>query len=163
MVMDMLSFAQWLETFGLRGPVHIRWVWPALEAVHFLGLALLLGPVLMLDLRMLGVAKQLPAGPLHKFVPCSLAGFGLALITGVCFILGRPTNYVDNIFLYLKIPALLLAGINAGLFYLTRTNQRVQTLGPGEDAPLVAKLFAGASIFLWFSVIALGRMIGIYG
>jgi hypothetical protein len=159
----MLSFAQWLESAGLRTVMHIRWMWPTLEAIHFLGLALLLGPVLMLDLRMLGVAKQFPAGPLHKFVPWSLAGFGLALITGVSFILGRPTNYVDNIFLYLKIPALLLAGTNALLFYLTRTNQRVDLLGPGEDAPLAAKIFAGASMFLWFSVIALGRMIGIYG
>ena len=161
--MNMLSFAEWLESFGLRGPVHIPWVWPALEAVHFLGLVLLLGPVLMLDLRMLGVAKQLPAGPLHKFVPWSLAGFGLALTTGLLFIFGRATNYVDNMFLYLKIPALFLAGLNALLFYLTKTNQRVVALGPGEDAPIVAKVFAGASILLWLSVIFLGRMIGIYG
>ena len=78
---------------------------------------------------MLGVAKQLPTGPLHKFVPWSFAGLALALITGVCFILGRPTNYVDNWFLYLKLPALFLAGLNALLFYLTKTNQRVQALG----------------------------------
>jgi Family of unknown function (DUF6644) len=159
----MLTFANWLESWHLRSVMHMWYMWPTLEAIHFLGLALLLGPVLLLDLRMLGMAKQLPAGPLHKFVPWSLAGFGLVLITGISFIMGRPTNYVGNIFLYLKLPTILLAGINALLFYLTKTNQRVQALGPGEDAPLVAKVFAGASLFLWFSVIALGRMIGIYG
>jgi hypothetical protein len=160
--MDFLqSFAFWLETTRLHPVMHYPWVWPTLEAIHFIGITLLLGPVLLLDLRMLGVAKQLPVGPLHRLVPWALFGFVLALITGTCFIIGSATAYLGNTALYLKIPAILLAGVNALAFYVTRTYRKVQDLGPGDDAPAPAKAIAFVSLFLWFSVITLGRMIGI--
>ena len=60
------SFAVWLKTTGLNAfVVHYSWVWPASETLHFIGLAMLLGVVGLLDLRLLGLAKRLPVAPLH--------------------------------------------------------------------------------------------------
>ncbi|HEY4580658.1 MAG TPA: DUF6644 family protein [Candidatus Acidoferrales bacterium] len=160
----ILSFAKWLETTTLHPVMHYRGVWPTLEAFHFVGLMLLLGTVLLLDLRMLGVAKQLPLGSLHQLVlPWALAGFGVSLITGICFIIGFATDYVGNIAFYLKLGALLLLGINALIFYVTPIHREVAAVAPGEDAPAAAKMIATISVFLWFSVIALGRLIAFVG
>ena len=156
------SFALWLESTRLHPVMTYPWVWPTLEAIHFFGLALLLGAIIPLDLRMLGMAKQLPLGPLHQLaLPWAITGFALSLITGGLFIVGHATSYVGNTALYLKLGALLLTGVNVLVFYLT-SFRKAEAVGPGEDAPLPAKMVAAASLFLWFSVITLGRMIGIY-
>jgi hypothetical protein len=55
--------------------------------------------------------------------------------------------------------ALLLLGLNLAAFYLTDAFRSVEQLGPGENAPRLAKLFAATSLVLWFAVIALGRYI----
>jgi hypothetical protein len=68
---------------------------------------------------------------------------------------------VDNLMFQLKLLALLLAGLNVLLFYLT-VFRKVEALGPGEDAPPLAKLIAGSSLFLWFAVICFGRYIALY-
>ena len=105
--------------------------------------------------------KQLPVGPLHRLVRWSITGFAVVLVTGTCFILGNVTAYLGNYFLYLKLPAILLAGVNALVFYLTPTYGKVAVLGPGQDAPAPASTIAVVSLFLWFSITFLGRMTGI--
>ena len=158
----LLSFATWLESTRFSEAMTYRGVWPTVEAIHFLGLTLLLGTVVFLDLRMLGVAKQLPLGPLHQLVlPWALTGFGIMLITGTLLTVGMATNYVGNWAFYLKVFAMLLAGVNALAFYLT-VSREVEALGPGQDAPPLAKMIAGASMFLWFSVLTFGRFISLY-
>ena len=51
------------------------WVWPACETLHFVGLALVIGNVGLLDLRLLGVEKRLPVAPLSRFVRWAILGF----------------------------------------------------------------------------------------
>jgi len=153
------SFASWLENVGFFAFAHLRAVWPTLEALHFVGLALLLGSVLLLDLRMLGVAKQLPCGPVHRLtLRWAFVGFSIMAVTGFLLMAGKATAYlVDNVAFYLKLLGILLAGVNALVFYSTAAFRAVETLGPGEDAPPLAKAVAGASMFLWLSVITFGR------
>lgn len=131
------------------------WVWPTLEALHFLGLTLLLGAVGVLNLRVLGFLKQLPVRPLHRFIPWGMAGLGINTVTGVLFFLGMPFFYVYNIDFQFKIFAVVLAG--AILLLYTAGVHDCEQLGPGEDAPPVAKIFAGSSILLWVAVIVAGR------
>jgi hypothetical protein len=57
----------------------------------------------------------------------------------------------------------LLAGINVLLFYVTGTSRTVEALGPGDDAPLSAKLIAAASLFFWVGVMFWGRMLPFIG
>ena len=136
-----------------------KYWWAFLMDMHFIGLALLMGVVAVLDLRILGFAKQIPARPLLRLVPWGLAGFGLNVLTGVLAFIGMPDTYAFDIAFWLKILAILLLGLNAAAFYLTDVFQTVEGLKPGEDGTPLAKFIAGTSFVLWFAVIVLGRYI----
>jgi hypothetical protein len=142
--------------------VQLQWVWPVLEILHFVGMAMLIGTVFTLDLRMLGFGKGFPIAPLEKLIPWGIAGFALNAISGYMFIAGWPEGpaaYLNNPALEWKIGFILVGGLNALLFHFTGISRKTEVLGANEDAPLSAKLVAAASIFLWVGVIYLGRMI----
>lgn len=139
-----------------------KWWWAFMMDLHFIGLALLIGTVGILNVRILGFAKPLPIAPLHRLMPWGMAGFGINTLTGVLAFIGMPTYYTFDAAFWLKILALLLLGLNAAAFYLTNAFQSVEHLGPGEDAPPLAKFIAATSLVLWFAVIALGRYIQPY-
>jgi len=134
-----------------------HWVWPVLETLHFLGLILTVAIVATLNLRLLGFLKQMPVAPLHRLLPWAIGGFVVNVITGVLFFVGMPYFYVANISLHIKMLAILLAGGSLLLFYCTGAFRDWQHLGPGEDAPWLAKFVATSTTFLWFVVIILGR------
>jgi uncharacterized membrane protein len=136
-----------------------KWWWAFMMDLHFIGLALLVGTVGILNLRILGFAKQLPVAPLHRLTPWAMGAFGINALTGILAFIGMPNYYTFDVAFWLKILALLILGLNVAAFYLTDAFHSVEHLGPGEDAPLLAKLFAATSLVLWFAVIALGRYI----
>jgi uncharacterized membrane protein len=135
------------------------WIWPLLEDLHFFGLILLLASIGALNLRILGFFKRLPVGPLHRFIPWGLAGFGLNIVTGFLFFIGMPNFYAVNFVFQLKILTILLAGANLLLFNCTSAFRSLALLGPGDEAPRFAKLVAATAIILWIAVIVLGRYI----
>jgi uncharacterized membrane protein len=139
-----------------------KWWWAFIMDLHFIGLALLIGTVGLLNLRVLGFLKRLPAAPLHGLMPWAMAGFGINLLTGLLAYIGMPGYYTFNIAFWLKILAILLVGLNLAVFYLTDVFPTVEHLGAGEDAPVFAKFLAGTTLFLWFAVITLGRYIQSY-
>src|SRR5918912_1889805 len=120
-------FATWLHSTKLSWAVAggIPWIWPLCETLHFMGLALLMGAVSVLDLRMLGMAKELPLGPLQKLMPWAIAGFTINLITGFLFFAGDPFQYIHNIAFFFKLLFIALAGVNVILFYVTGLYRRV--------------------------------------
>ena len=73
--------------------VNSPWVWPASETVHFLGLSLSFGVLLAINLRILGVMKQVPFADVHRLLPWGMLGFGANLITGMLFFVGQPGQY----------------------------------------------------------------------
>lgn len=144
-----------------------RWLWPLCEVVHFVGLSLLVGIVAIFDLRLLGVAKRLPVGPLLRLMPWAVLGFILCLCSGLVFVTGLWANVkmhpyealqVD-LYLQLKLIFLLIAGLNVLVFYLTGMARASEGLGPGDDAPALAKFIAASSLFLWVGVVYWGRLI----
>ena len=146
------AFSNWLKTTHLSAFVtHYAWVWPASETLHFIGLAMLIGVVGLMDLRLLGMAKRLPFAPLHKLLPFGIAGFSICLGTGTLFFAGDPFQYIHNPVFWYKILFIVLAGANVLVFYASGV------------APLGAKLIAGASLFLWIGVMYLGRMLPFLG
>jgi len=100
-------------------------------------------------------------------IPWGVFGFVLCLATGLLFITGIYANvnihpYVvltSDVFLQLKLFFVVLAGANLLLFYVTGMSKAVDRLEAGEDAPLLAKFFAGASLFLWIAVMYFARLI----
>lgn len=139
-----------------------KYWWAFLMDMHFIGLALLVGAIGVFDLRILGVAKGLPMAPLQRLVPWAVLGFCINLVTGSLAFIGMPLTYTYDAAFWLKMLAILLAGINVAAFYLTGTFVRVRQTAAGEEAPRLAKFIAAGSLFLWFAVIVLGRYIAFF-
>ena len=97
--------------------VNSPWAWPAAEAVHFLGLSLSFGVLLAVNLRILGVMRQVPFADVHRLLPWGMLGFGANLITGMLFFIGQPRQYIDSAPFYWKVVFLMIAGAN--FLYLT--------------------------------------------
>ena len=143
------------------------WAWPVCETVHFFGLALLVGIVGMFDLRVLGFAKGLPMAPLRRLLPWGVLGFIMCVVTGFLFVGGMYANVeihpyvilVHDGYLQLKLVFIALAGLNLLAFYLTGMSDAVDNLKAGDDAPPLAKVICGLSLFLWFGVVYWGRLI----
>jgi hypothetical protein len=159
------TFSTWLQGTTLSWAVAggVPWIWPLCETLHFMGLALVIGVVGVLDLRMLGMAKELPLGPLHRLMPFAILGFTINLITGVLFFVGEPSQYIHNVAFGLKLLFIGLAGVNVILFYVSGLYRRVDGVGAGRDCPWPAKAAAAASLLLWIGVMYWGRMLPFIG
>jgi hypothetical protein len=160
----LVSLARLLERTNLQVPVNdYASIWPVCETLHFVGMALLFGTIGLLDLRMLGVGKRLPIAPLEALVPWGVFGFVLNLVTGFIFVAGNPVGgpieYLNNLSFEIKMGLVALAGINVGVFYLSDIARDARRIGPGDDAPLSAKIIAATSLLLWTGVVYFGRMI----
>lgn len=157
-ISDLLK-QEWLADLVIK----YDFFWPICEFLHFVGLTLLVGITGLFDLRLLGLAKQAPAAPLHRLIPWAIGGFATCLVTGVVFICGdsfkEPIVTLTNLSFQLKMLLMFIAGINVGVFYLTGMSKEVEALGPGDDAPRGAKIVAATSLISWIGVIYFGRML----
>lgn len=134
------------------------WAFPFLQSWHFIGMTMLLGVVGAIDLRVLGVARAVPLAPLHRFLPLAFIGFGINLITGICFFCHDPYVYAFNTSFRLKMLLILLAGLNA-LWFRLGVFLDLETWGPGIEASPLAKTISALSLLIWVAVITAGRYI----
>jgi hypothetical protein len=137
------------------------WTWALCETLHFIALSLLIGTVGTFDLRLIGVLKDLPAGLTHRLIPWGVGAFLVSLLTGVLFVAGTPAQFLFNFAFWSKVVFLLIAGVNAALFYSTQF-RTVRLLKAGEDAPRAAKIIGAVSLISWFFVMYWGRMLTFY-
>lgn len=132
------------------------WVWPSCETLHFVGLSILFGVVLTLDLRMLGVGKNaLSFSALYQLLPLGMLGFTLNLATGMAFFVAMPKQYTGFLF-FLKMVLVILGGVNVLYFMVCKAPW---TIGEGDDAPKLAKLVAASAIVIWIAVLFCGHML----
>lgn len=136
------------------------WMWPTCETLHFVGLSLLLGVVLLVDLRVLGIMRGVSFQSLHRLLPWAALGFGVNIGTGMLFFVGIPGQYTKNPAFYWKIGLAMLAGLNAVYFTIL---DEPWSLGPKEDAPLTAKIAAASAMLLWLGVLYFGSMLPFIG
>jgi len=151
----------WLTADGVMAFVGGKtWVWPTNEALHFIGLWLLFGIVLLVNLRMLGLMKGVSFQAVHRMLPWAVLGLGINAVTGMGWVLAAPGQYLENIAFFWKIGLLLLAGLD--LLYLTAFDGpwRVEA---NQDAPMMQKAFAATAIVLWIGVMYFGRMLPFIG
>jgi uncharacterized membrane protein len=136
------------------------WVWPSCETLHFVGLSILFTTVMLVDLRMLGVAKKLSFSALYQLLPLGMLGFALNLFTGMFFFIGAPQQYTKNPIFYWKMVFVVLAAINVLYFMLL---DQPWTVGPEDEAPFGAKVMAASAIFLWIGILYFGHMLPFLG
>jgi hypothetical protein len=135
------------------------WVWPTMEMIHFAGLCLLIGSLLIIDLSVIGFARDIPLKLVDTFVIATLFGFALNAITGTLFFIGDPDRYAVNIAFKIKILLIGIAGLNA-LYFTLRVRPVIQAGANNfTDLGWNAKVSTALSLTLWTSVIVLGRFI----
>lgn len=127
------------------------------NASHILGLALLIGAILPLDLRLLGVFRSVPVAALAPVLSRMAGiGLGLALVTGAWLFTVRPVEYASNAAFLWKLGLLALALANIALQH--RSAAYVRALA--GDITAAVRWRATASVTLWLSVLLAGRWIG---
>ena len=138
------------------------WTWPALETFHFLGLCLLIGAVLIMDLRLIGFQSTIPLRAVHALMPIAIVGFVVNLITGLGFLFGDAHLYAPNWAFWAKMGLVFLAGINFLYFYF-KVEPGLEKLGPHDATPMIAKTVGALSLAFWFGVLAFGRLLPYLG
>ena len=143
------DFGQWAAASSLA--------YPLANTLHLLGLVMLVGGIGLVDLRLAGAFRTLPAEPLARaLTPVALAGLALMLPTGATMFAADAAALVHSSVFRWKMVLILLALSNALLF---RMAWRGRLKRWDEVAPLAARFMAAGSLFLWLAVGALGRMI----
>jgi hypothetical protein len=128
------------------------------NAAHILGVGLLVGAILPLDLRLLGFFRQIPLAVLAPFLSRAAAtGAVLAIVTGLWLFSVKPAEYAGNAAFLWKVALLVLALANVALQHGNRRFAAV--IASGALRPMV-RLVASCSILLWLSVLVAGRWIG---
>jgi len=126
-------------------------VYPALEVLHITGIALLVGNLVLFELRVWGLGRELSVPALARLsLTVSLCGFGLAVFSGALMFSSQAAELIANRAFVLKMGLLTLAGANAGLFHARDGLNKLDT---------VARLQTALSLGLWLGVIICGRWI----
>ena len=138
------------------------WTYGVVNLAHILGIAMLFGAILVLDLRLLGVWRSLPLAMLSRpTVTLAACGFVLAAATGIPMFATKATDYADNTFLFLKFALVGLALLNVLALHRSpawRAQAAGQALSVAQERRLA--LAAGCSLVLWFCAITCGRLAG---
>jgi hypothetical protein len=127
------------------------WAYPTLEVVHIVGIALLLGNLIALEVRVFGRAAALPVPALARLsLTLALAGFSLAAASGLLMFATQAGELVGNRAFLVKMGLLALAGVNAAAFHLRGSLRKLD---------LAARLQMLVSTGLWLAVVVCGRWI----
>lgn len=157
--MNWQPLATWLESTYIHGlMVDIFWMFPLMETLHFIGLTIMFGALLVVDFRIMGLIKFVNMKAAMAFIPAAIFGFAINLVTGILFLHADPFRYFPNMSFQWKMALIIIAGINALWFWFGEHKELLQ-LADGQDAPFRAKVIAFISVSVWVVVIIAGRMI----
>lgn len=127
------------------------WAYPALEVAHIVGIALLIGNLVLLELRVWGVGATLPVQPLARLaITVSLAGFALIAASGLLMFAAQPQDLLANRPFVIKMGLVMLSGCNAAMFHARGGLQKLDR---------TARFQTALSLGLWLAVIICGRWI----
>ena len=138
------------------------WLYPSVEIVHVTGIALLVGSIAILDLRLLGLSRSLPVRRLAAHIlPWSIASFVLIVPSGLAMFVAHANDLLSNPLFAVKMGLILLAGANAGILHAGVFRSAGQW-DVDVMPPLAARAAAAASLLLWISVVACGRLLAYF-
>jgi hypothetical protein len=135
------------------------WAWVSAETLHFVGLSILIGVLLLIAMRMSGLMSGLSTSAMDRMLPWGMLGFVINTATGMLFFAASPGQYIDNPAFYWKLIFLLLGGA-AVLFFTFDDGWKRQ---PGQGVPALSMFVAVAALFLWVGVMYWGSMLPFIG
>ena len=135
------------------------WVYPVVEIVHIASFSVLVGSVVLFDLRVLGFARALPVAELGRhLLRWALMSALLVVPAGLLLFSAHPVELANNPAFLLKLALIAAAGLNALVFH-SLPYRSVASWDRERPAPPAARLGAGLSILLWLGVITCGRLL----
>ena len=135
------------------------WLYPAVEVVHIVGFVILVGAVVMFDLRVLGISKGISVRALARhLLPWSVAALVLIVPSGLAMFSAHASDFISNRAFQVKMGLLLVAGINAAIFH-TGPYTTVAQWDTNAVAPGGARVSVALSILVWIAIIACGRLL----
>ena len=158
--MSVLSFFQWCEASAPGTAIRdSRWLFPVIEAVHLLGLALMGGLVLLVDMRLMGLAMpRKPVAALAREIqPWLISALAVMLTTGLLLYISEPMKLYYNAAFWMKMEFL-----SSAIVYTFTVRRAVLAADQSRVGPVWGKLVALVSIALWAGVGIGGRAIGFY-
>lgn len=140
-----------------------QWAWPWAEALHFIGMSMLFGSILVMDVRLMGFFRRyISIHAVHSLAPWAGAGFVINLVTGIAFIAKDGDRLLPNPSFIFKMVCVLIAGLNF-LLFMVKINKTTTTWRDDENPPMLAKFVGFTSLLAWTLVIWGGRMIPVFG
>jgi len=136
----------------------VKWLFGAFETLHFIGLSTLLGAMILVDMRLLGVWKRIPVRYVLPFTYVAIFGFSINVISGLAFFCSNPYSYWSNPAFKLKMFLIVLAGLNVLWFELAE-RKKVIALPEGVNTAIDTKINAALSLTLWVLIIIFGRLL----
>ena len=139
------------------------WSYPLVNAAHILGVALLVGSIVPLDLRLLGAWRSVPLAPLWGVLTRS-AGIGLvlAIVFGTLLFITRATEYIASNLFIAKMLVVAIGTANVLTFRILLTAQASEIASLPAKPALSLRLAAGISLGTWLTALMLGRLIGYF-
>jgi len=137
------------------------WVWPICEVFHFVGLCLLFGVTLLVNLRLAGFISGFPLADLTRLLPWAVAGLGINIVTGMLFFLAVPEQYTQNSTFTWKMGLVVLGGLS--LLYPTMFDEEPDSAFDILHGDVTRKLVAACSLVIWIAVIFFGRFLPYLG
>lgn len=163
MIQDFLRAPFWIdiENWPISWEIGGTAWFPFLESVHVIAAAMVVGSILFVDLRLLGLAaNRYPITTLSKeLVPWAWFAFVVATITGLGMFITRAASHVVNPAFQWKLGLLVLAGINMVYFH-KRVYADIEKWDTGTSIPTQVKIIGSLSLLLWSGVMLAGRWVG---
>jgi hypothetical protein len=159
--MALAELWTWLESQPISAHIGETWWFPFLESIHVVTATFVVGSIVMLDLRLLGVAAtRHPISRLSReIVPWTLGAAAIAVVAGLGMFVSQASRYVDNRAFQVKLGLLVLAALNMAIFHF-RTFRTIDSWDTMPVAIGPARLAGGLSLALWIGVTLAGRWTG---
>jgi hypothetical protein len=146
-----LPISEWVQTSDYG--------FPLLLAAHSIGLAAVVGILVVLNLRVLGYAEGIPIAALSRLMPVAWVGFVINALSGILLFMANATRLVTNWAFLVKMTAVLLGGIATWILWRTLKQRTPQDAAPAYRVTPSALLTARISLGVWFAAILFGRII----
>jgi hypothetical protein len=135
------------------------WLYPAVEILHIFGFVTLVGSIVMLDLRLLGLSPKVPIRDLSRhLLPWTLASLLVIVPTGLMMFVAHASDFISNTAFVTKISLIFTAGLNAVAFHMG-AYRSVSEWDSHYATPWGVKFHALVSILIWMGVITCGRLL----
>jgi hypothetical protein len=154
-----MAFLEWLQSTSVGVMVaESLWGYPLFETIHTIGMAMLIGSLGLINLRVLGYKPELPILETRKLLPLAWIGFTLNAISGSLLFTSDAVTFFNSYTFRVKMVLIVLGGLNAALL-----GQKVFREAPAGSPAVVpdaaAKWIAATSLLFWFGAVCCGRLI----